>query len=106
MTSRAALCADLRKRLEIEVASVLRNDASRVDCSVKIGEPVRVILAAARKADSIVMTTLGHTGLAHVLLGSVAEKVVRLAPVPVLTVRSTSKTSRPRRASRKAPRSH
>ena len=37
--------------------------------------------------DLIVMGTHGHTGLAHVLLGSVAEKVVRKAPCPVLTVR-------------------
>jgi nucleotide-binding universal stress UspA family protein len=38
-------------------------------------------------ADLIVIGTHGHTGLSHVLLGSVAEKVVRKAPCPVLTVR-------------------
>jgi nucleotide-binding universal stress UspA family protein len=38
--------------------------------------------------DLIVMGTHGHTGLAHVLLGSVAEKVVRKAHCPVLTVRT------------------
>jgi nucleotide-binding universal stress UspA family protein len=37
--------------------------------------------------DLIVMSTHGRTGLQHVLLGSVAEKVVRLAPCPVLTVK-------------------
>lgn len=37
--------------------------------------------------DLIIMSTHGRTGLAHVLLGSVAEKVVRKAPCPVLTVR-------------------
>lgn len=36
----------------------------------------------------IVMATHGHTGLKHMLLGSVAERVVRLAPCPVLTVRA------------------
>ena len=38
-------------------------------------------------SDLIVMGTHGRTGLQHVLLGSVAEKVVRLAPCPVLVVR-------------------
>jgi len=40
-----------------------------------------------READLIVMGTHGRTGLRHVLLGSVAEKVVRKSPCPVLTVR-------------------
>lgn len=39
-------------------------------------------------ADLIVMGTRGVSGLAHVLLGSVAERTVRLAPCPVLTVRA------------------
>jgi len=45
---------------------------------------------ATRGVDSIVMATAGRTGLAHLLIGSVAEKVVRHAPVPVLTVRPAS----------------
>ncbi|MFZ5862349.1 MAG: universal stress protein [Nitrospirota bacterium] len=40
------------------------------------------------RADLIVMGTHGRTGMRHVLLGSVAERVVRLAACPVLTVRS------------------
>ncbi len=47
-----------------------------------------VRFAARHKADLIVMGTHGRTALAHVLLGSVAEKVVRHAACPVLTVRS------------------
>lgn len=43
--------------------------------------------ALASRVDLIVMATHGRTGLAHALLGSVAEKVVRKAPCPVLTVK-------------------
>jgi nucleotide-binding universal stress UspA family protein len=46
-----------------------------------------IIMAQDKKVDLIVMGTHGRTGLQHVLLGSVAEKVVRLAPCPVLTIR-------------------
>jgi nucleotide-binding universal stress UspA family protein len=61
------------------------------------GVPWSAILdtAANQKADLIVMGTHGRKGVMHALLGSVAEKVVRLSPVPVLTVRS-SETARPR----------
>ena len=53
------------------------------------GVPFAEIVRAAREkdVDLIVMGTHGHTGLVHMLLGSVAEKVVRKAPCPVLTVR-------------------
>jgi nucleotide-binding universal stress UspA family protein len=51
--------------------------------------PTEAILAAAGEigADLIVMGTRGHTGLKHVLLGSVAERTIRLAPCSVLTVK-------------------
>ncbi|MFY9341452.1 MAG: universal stress protein [Planctomycetota bacterium] len=54
------------------------------------GEPYEQVLAAAHdaKADLIVIGTHGHTGLKHALLGSTAERVVRLAECPVLTVRT------------------
>jgi nucleotide-binding universal stress UspA family protein len=53
------------------------------------GVPWSEILAAIdeTKADLVVMGTHGRRGVAHALLGSVAEKVVRTSPVPVLTVR-------------------
>jgi nucleotide-binding universal stress UspA family protein len=53
------------------------------------GDPSVEILAAADelKARMIVMGTHGRRGFAHVLLGSVAEKVIRKSEIPVLTVR-------------------
>jgi nucleotide-binding universal stress UspA family protein len=48
--------------------------------------------AAMRNIDLIVMGTHGRTGVAHLLLGSVAERLVRTAPCPVLTVRQTPRT--------------
>jgi len=59
------------------------------DCLVERGQPVHEIVRVAEegKADLIVLSTHGHTGLKHVLLGSVAENVVRYAPCPVLIVR-------------------
>jgi nucleotide-binding universal stress UspA family protein len=56
---------------------------------VRKGVEFREIIQAAREAaaDIIVMGTHGRTGLAHALIGSVAEKVVRKAPCPVLTVK-------------------
>lgn len=52
--------------------------------------PVEAILKLANEldADLIVMGTRGMTGLEHALLGSVAERIVRLAKCPVLTVRA------------------
>ena len=53
------------------------------------GIPFREIIATADKveADMVVLGTHGRTGLDHVLFGSTAEKVVRMSPRPVLTVR-------------------
>lgn len=56
---------------------------------VRWGDPVDEINAYASELiiDLIVVATHGRTGLAHVLLGSVAERIVREAPCPVLTIR-------------------
>ena len=53
------------------------------------GSPKVEIIRYARKQDIdlIVLSTHGRTGLSHVIMGSVAESVVRTAPCPVLTVR-------------------
>jgi nucleotide-binding universal stress UspA family protein len=57
---------------------------------VRIGSPAQEITAAATDlhADLVCIGTHGRGGLARVLLGSVAEHVLRQAPCPVLTVRS------------------
>lgn len=54
------------------------------------GPPADAIVEAARElcADLIVMGTRGRTGLAHVVLGSVAQRTVRSAPCPVLTLKA------------------
>ena len=59
------------------------------------GVPHEAIIASAKEldADLIVMGTAGLTGLSHFLIGSTAERVVRLSPVPVLTVRSDTTSS-------------
>jgi nucleotide-binding universal stress UspA family protein len=61
----------------------------KVHCEVREGTPFYEIIQFAKESDIdlIIMGTHGHSGLVHVLLGSVTEKVVRKAPCPVLTVR-------------------
>ena len=59
------------------------------------GRPERVILEVARQenADLIVMGTHGRRGVTHMLLGSVAERLLREAPCPVATVGPTSRSA-------------
>jgi nucleotide-binding universal stress UspA family protein len=67
----------------------LRDAGMKARGILKVGAPFLEIIhtAQAENFDLIVLGTHGHTGLAHVLMGSVAERVVRKAPCPVLTVR-------------------
>lgn len=78
---------------EAELARTVRARAGKTKLGAPIlrtGDPRDVILHVAEElhCDLIVMATHGRRGLARALLGSVAEMVVRTAPVPVLTVRS------------------
>jgi nucleotide-binding universal stress UspA family protein len=61
-----------------------------VNFEVRLGDPGLEIvkLATELKAGLIVMSSHGRTGLAHLLLGSVAERVVRTAKCPVLVLRN------------------
>lgn len=63
---------------------------ARIETVVRWGDTVSSIVAYAteQKCDLIVIATHGRSGLSHVLLGSVAERIVREAPCPVITVRN------------------
>lgn len=87
--------ADVQRQWEREAAERLERMVpaderrGRVDLVTRAGDPVRQIIgyAAEQNADLIVLGTHGRGPVAHMLMGSVAERVVRSAPCPVLTVR-------------------
>ncbi|OPY29805.1 MAG: Universal stress protein [Methanomassiliicoccales archaeon PtaU1.Bin030] len=60
----------------------------KVTPKVVEGSPAKKIVDEAENYDLVVMGTLGRTGISKLLLGSVAERVVRFAPCPVLVVRA------------------
>ena len=80
--------AAFQKQLEDQVAA-LKSEYPKIRGKLVTGNTFLEIIQAARDegVDIIVMGTHGRTGLAHVLIGSVAERVVREAPCPVLTVK-------------------
>lgn len=75
-------------------AEELKRKGVRVETAVCEGYAATVIVeeAAQRSADLIVIGTHGRSGLKHLLLGSIAERVVQKAPCPVLTVKATGRT--------------
>jgi nucleotide-binding universal stress UspA family protein len=77
------------RRLEEELSRV-QEAGLEGEVQVVQSSPAEAIADAARElpADLIVMGTRGYTGLKHVLLGSVAERTVRIAPCPVVTVKA------------------
>jgi nucleotide-binding universal stress UspA family protein len=89
------LMEEARASAESEMNKLARN--AKVRCSVRIaeGSPAREICRLAKRdVDLIVAPTHGRTGLGHVLIGSVAERVVRhaICPVLVIPVRGKLKT--------------
>jgi universal stress protein A len=89
------LLDDLERQASNELAGVLpeaQGGEADVGRRVIIGTPYRKIVEVAEreKSDLIVMATHGRTGLSHLVMGSVAERVVRTATCPVLTIRPAS----------------
>ena len=95
------ILAGTRRSLEELARRHVRGRATPpVRTQVVSGDPYTRIVAAAENATVVVMATQGRTGLSHLLIGSVTEKVVRHSPTPVLTLRppAARKASRARRA--------
>lgn len=84
------LVESAQQRMENFEAKHLGDFNEKAICSVVTGHPFAEIISYARdnKIDLIVMATHGRGAVAHMLLGSTTEKVVRKAPCPVLTIRS------------------
>jgi nucleotide-binding universal stress UspA family protein len=87
---------DLDRSLQRQASDRLRafadenvGDDVAADLEVRVGQPAEQILAAARESqcDSIMLSTRGLTGLDRYLIGSVADRVARLAPCPVVLLR-------------------
>jgi universal stress protein A len=88
------LRADAQRRLE-ELSDRCAGSGVTVTTQVLEGRPARVIVETAQSlgTDLIVMGTHGRSGVAHLIMGSVAEHVVRTAPCPVFTVRNTARVA-------------
>jgi nucleotide-binding universal stress UspA family protein len=80
--------ADVKNRLSALAAQM--GDNVKVETVLRLGRSWREICDSAKAAntDLLIIATHGYTGIKHALMGSTAERVVRHAPCPVLTVRS------------------
>jgi len=86
---------DLNTRAEQELTNLSKTLDSGlvIESLIKTGKPFVEIIETAKEKDIdlIIIATHGHTGVEHLLFGSTAEKVVRKAPCPVLTLREPIK---------------
>ena len=85
---------DLKAKEELEkLAKQEIPESVKVSVKIKTGKPFLEIIdtAAEENVDLIIIATHGHSGVEHILFGSTAEKVVRKAPCPVLTLREPIK---------------
>ena len=87
---------DMDKRANEELENLARKQIPKelsTKTIVKTGKPFVEIIDTAKQidADIIIIATHGHSGVEHILFGSTAEKIVRKAPCPVLTLREPLK---------------
>jgi universal stress protein A len=92
-----AVAIDMHERAHTALQKFLPPELTALhpELLVRVGTPFEQILATAtdKAASLIVMGTHGRSGLSHTVFGSVAERVVRLAPCPVLTVKANAAPS-------------
>lgn len=81
---------NLKQKLEHAAKERVKEPHLQTPC-VQVGNPINAIIEKARDFDLIVMTTHGRTGFTRLMMGSVAEKIIRFAPVPVLVVEDGSR---------------
>jgi nucleotide-binding universal stress UspA family protein len=91
-----AVTTEFDERAKEELKKLAKNEIPpelKVTTIIKTGKPfVEIIETAAESdVDLIIIATHGHSGVEHILFGSTAEKVVRKAPCPVLTLREPVK---------------
>lgn len=81
--------ADAQQRLEAMRVEKTKGSQATIDIHVQRGVPFQSICehAETQQTDLIVMGSHGRTGLSHVFIGSVAERVIRHAPCPVLVTK-------------------
>ncbi|MEI7820653.1 MAG: universal stress protein [Verrucomicrobiota bacterium] len=81
--------AEKREKMISRLQALDAGSGIRTKHIVRLGRAWQEVIEIAQemKCDMIILATHGYTGLKHALLGSVAEKIVRHAPCPVLTVR-------------------
>jgi nucleotide-binding universal stress UspA family protein len=87
--------AELAQRKLDDLVASLRQQVPRVRSLLKLGVAWEQIVATVTEvsADLVIMGTHGRRGAAHAFLGSVAEKIIRMSPAPVLTVRPPAVTA-------------
>ena len=83
-----AMREEILARVRDRLATRAARGGGAMTSEILTGPAAKAIVDRARDADLIVMGTHGRHGMAHLLMGSVAERVVRTAPCPVLTVRA------------------